>query len=476
MKTKQLFVGMLVLVSIILVAFTFAPGVAVMAIVPMAGLISSAKMKEQRSGFEAELTAIIKLAKDEKRDFTPEEVTKRTKLIGDIEDLDNQITLRIREEKIEARVAGQMVNKENEKQEEKELRNFSIIRGINSIINTGKLDGLEAEMHQEAEKELRQSGLASEGMFSVPYKILASSRTAKREAEKRTALLAGSGSGSYFVQTDVTDFISALYAKNVLVGLGAQAVGGLVGNISIPKSGGASAAWEGESDANADGTPAVTPVTASPKRLGAYGLISKTLLVQQGNYDVESLVMNDIMNAINSELQKAAIEGGGSGEPSGILANGSIGSVSGGTNGAVPTASHLVDLESAIALADADIGTLAYLTNPKVRGKLKKTLLDAGSGQFVWDLKSNNELMGYKAGVTTAVPFDLTKGEGTALSAIIFGNFSDLLMLQWGGFDIVVNPYTNAKTNQLEVVINSFWDVVVRRAASFAAMKDAITA
>ena len=83
--------------------------------------------------------------------------------------------------------------------------------------------------------------------------------------------------------------------------------------------------------------------------------------------------------------------------------------------------------------------------------------------------------MGYKAGVTTSVPNDLTKGSATALSAIIFGNFSDMKLLQWAGFDIVVNPYTNAKTNQLEIVINSFWDVLIRRAVSFAAMKDAIT-
>jgi HK97 family phage major capsid protein len=474
MKNKQLFAGLLMLVAIILVAVTFAPGAAILAAAPLAGLISSAKMKEQRTGFENELLSIINKAKEEKRDFSPEEVTKRSELINKIETLDNEITLRIREEAIEARVAGQVINQENAKQEEKELKRFSILRGINSIITKGQLEGFEAEMHQEAQNEMRSAGITSQGMFSVPYRLLAQGRSAKREAEKRTTLLAGSSSGSYLVQTEVEGFIDALLAKSVLTQLGAQMITGLTGNISIPKSGGASAAWEGEVDANADGTPTISPVTASPKRLGAYGLFSKQLIQQAGNYDVEKLVQNDIVNAINAAVQAAAIEGGGAGEPTGILANASIGSVVGGTNGAAPGISHIIDLEKAVAVANADVNSLAYLTNPKVRAALKKSPLDAGSGQMVWDLKSNNELMGYKAGVTTAVPSDLTKGEGTGLSAIIFGNFNDLLLMQWGGFDIVVNPYTNAKTNQMEIVINSFWDVVLRNAVSFAAMEDAI--
>jgi len=83
--------------------------------------------------------------------------------------------------------------------------------------------------------------------------------------------------------------------------------------------------------------------------------------------------------------------------------------------------------------------------------------------------------MGYKAGVSTQVPSDLTKGTGTALSAIIFGNWNDLMIGQWGGLDIVVDPYTLATTNMLRVVANSWWDVALRHPESFAAMVDAVT-
>jgi HK97 family phage major capsid protein len=341
----------------------------------------------------------------------------------------------------------------------------------------GRLEGLEAEMDQEARKEFASSGITPSGMLTVPGRVLMSSRTRRGMAEARAALLASEvGNGSNFVQTDVKDFISALYDKNVLTGLGARMVTGLIGNLQIPKSGGSTAVWEGETDANADGTPAVTNVSASPKRLGAYGLVSKQLLIQANNYDVEQLVQNDIINAINQALQVAGINGAGgdNDQPRGILNTDGIGDVIGGSTGAAPTAAHIIELEEKVATAKADIGTLAFLTNPKMRSKLKRTALDAGSGQFVWDLRAANDLMGYRAGVTTSVPSNLVKTTEN-LSAIIFGNFADMLILQWGGFDIVLNPYTLAKTNQMEIVINSYWDVVIRNAVSFAAMKDAIT-
>jgi len=476
MKKNQIFVGILMLVAIVMVAFTFAPGVAVLAFALPAGLLSSNSMKEQRSAFETELLGIINAAKTEKRDFTEAEISKRAELVSKINALDIDIELRKKEEAIEARIVGGMINEETRKQEDKELRKYSFLGAVRQISLNKQLTGIEKEMDEEGRKELRESGMEASGQIVIPTRIIQNAEGRKRAAEARTALLAGSSSGSYFVQTEVNDFIGALYDQNVVFGLGAKLIPGLVGNQSIPKSGGSSAAWEGETDANADGTMTATPVTASPKRLGAYGLISKTQILQAGNYDMEMLVRDDIIAAINEKLQVAVINGSGTGEPLGILNTVGTCAVAGGTNGAAPSQNHIVDLEKAVANLKGDVGAMAFLTNPSVRAKLKKTAIDAGSGQMVWDLKAYNELLGYKAGVTTAVPGTLSKGEGTDLSAIIFGNFSQCLVLQWGGFDIIVDPYTLAANNQLKITINSFWDVMIRQAAAFAAMKDAITA
>jgi hypothetical protein len=83
------------------------------------------------------------------------------------------------------------------------------------------------------------------------------------------------------------------------------------------------------------------------------------------------------------------------------------------------------------------------------------------------------QLNGYRAAISSLVPSELEKGTGYNLHAIIFGNWADLLMGQFGGLDIVVDPYTQATNTLLRIVVNSWWDIAIRHSASFAAIKDA---
>ena len=87
--------------------------------------------------------------------------------------------------------------------------------------------------------------------------------------------------------------------------------------------------------------------------------------------------------------------------------------------------------------------------------------------------QDSQELNGYRAGFSTQVPSTLTKGSNNDCHAIIFGNFNDLIVANWAGVDIVVDPYTLAKKGSVQVVVNSFWDIALRHPESFAAMKDA---
>jgi hypothetical protein len=42
----------------------------------------------------------------------------------------------------------------------------------------------------------------------------------------------------------------------------------------------------------------------------------------------------------------------------------------------------------------------------------------------------------------------------------------------WGGFDVVVNPYSLDTTAEVRITVNTFIDVAVRHAASFCASTD----
>ena len=166
---------------------------------------------------------------------------------------------------------------------------------------------------------------------------------------------------------------------------------------------------------------------------------------------------------------------GSSNQPRGILNTSGIGSVVGGTDGLAPTWDHMVDLESALSTVDADVGAMAYLTNAKVRGKLKKTQRFSGTnGDPVWE--KDNTVNGYRAEVTNAVPSNLVKGaSGAVCSAIIYGNFADLILAFWSGLDLTVDPYTNSTSGTVRVVALQDCDVAVRHPESFAAMVDAKT-
>ena len=71
--------------------------------------------------------------------------------------------------------------------------------------------------------------------------------------------------------------------------------------------------------------------------------------------------------------------------PKGILNLDGIGSVTGGENGAVLDWKKVVGLETVVAVENADLGSLAYLTNSKGRGAMKTTEKSQGTARFLME-------------------------------------------------------------------------------------------
>lgn len=84
-------------------------------------------------------------------------------------------------------------------------------------------------------------------------------------------------------------------------------------------------------------------------------------------------------------------------------------------------------------------------------------------------------LNGYRAGVSNQVPSNLVEGSGTNLSAIIYGNWDDLMIGEWGALFIQVDPFSLSPTGGLRVVILKDIDIAVRHPESFAVASDVIT-
>lgn len=358
------------------------------------------------------------------------------------------------------------------RRESRDLSQFSIVRGIRSIMNNGGLDGLEREMHQEAIREAQRSGINLEGNFHIPAMVLNHGR------RDMTATGGTDGSeGGASISTQLGSFIDLLYARLVLRGLGAQVLTGLQGNIALPKLVNGSTPMNLAENAPApESNPTMDQIALTPHRASTFVEVSQQLMIQSST-DIEAMVRNDLLTSLALMFEARAINGTGIGnQPLGILNTTGIGSVAGGANGAAPTWAQMVALETAVASSNADVGTLGYLTNVNVRGKLKTTSVVEGQNGFIWSV-GDTPINGHRVAVTTQVPNNLTKGTSAGVaSAIIFGNFADLILAQWGGISVMANPYSRDTEGLIRLTINAYHDNAVRRPESFAAITDALTA
>lgn len=348
----------------------------------------------------------------------------------------------------------------------KETKQFSFIRAINAMAtNNWKGAEFERECSEAVAKKLNR---VPQGIF-VPNDVLT------RDLTKGTA-----ADGGYTVATELlaASFIELMRNRMMTRRLGATVLSGLVGDIAIPKqTGGATAYWVAESAAPTGSQQAFGQVALTPKTVGAFTDISRKLLLQS-SIDVENLVRTDLATVLALAIDLAAINGSGANnQPTGILNASGVNLVAIGANGGAPTYSHIVSMETEVAVDNADVGNLSYLTNAKVRGVLKTTQRFTSTDTPVWTDGQEpgfGMVNGYRAAVSNQVPSNLTKGTGTNLSAILYGNWADLIIGEWGALDILVDPYTGGAAGTVRVRVLQDVDIALRNAESFAVIKDAI--
>lgn len=363
------------------------------------------------------------------------------------------------------------------RQQERDLSGFSLTRMLANIESGRSLVGIEAEMAQEAAQEALRAGAQLQG-FGIPSVALASLANRFRNDMTATGTTSATGDqGGTTIATELRGLVGPLYSRTVIAGLGATVWNGLTGNISIPTLGDTTEQTEKSENADADEATSLTgSISLSPTRLPVVLDISKQLILQS-SLSIEAWLTNHLLQKLAIRIDRMCVHGSGSSnQPTGILATSGIGSVAGGTNGAAPTWANIIALETAVSAADADVGSLNYLTNAKVRGKLKGTEKFSGTnGMPVWE--NGNTLNGYNTAVSSIVSSTLTKGTASGVcSAIIFGNFADLIVAGWGGIDVErVTDRSAAIAGRASIVVSTFYNAIVQRAASFAAMKDALT-
>jgi HK97 family phage major capsid protein len=194
----------------------------------------------------------------------------------------------------------------------------------------------------------------------------------------------------------------------------------------------------------------------SPKTVAAYSEVTRKLL-NQSSMDVEAMIRYDLAVQLALTIDKAGFYGIGSDhQPLGLANQTGINAQAFATPGA-PTYAELVNMETQIALQNADVDSMVYIGNAGLRGKLKTTLKfpTSASDATIWE--PGNTVNGYKTDITNQI----------ASGDVFFGNFADLLIGMWGGLEMMVDPYSGSKKGRVRIVCFQDVDVAVRRTASF---------
>ena len=334
----------------------------------------------------------------------------------------------------------------------KEARSFSFLRAINYLSNPTDRSAREAAAFEieASDAAAAKLGRQSRGI-TIPQDVL------RRDLNVGTATAGGN-----LVETmlDAGSFIDLLRNASALDQAGATVLTGLTGNVAIPRqSGAATAYWVAESGAPTESQQTVDQVSLTPKTVAAYTDYSRRLMIQS-SIDVENMVRGDLARVLALKIDLAGLYGTGSNsEPLGLKLTTGIGTEN--FAAAAPTFEEVVALESDVATANALLGSPVYLMNAAMRGGLKTTKKDAGSGMFIME---GTEVNGYRGVLSNQV----------ASGDLWFGNFADLIIGYFSGLDIMVDPYSNSTSGTVRVVAMQDVDIAVRHPESFSRGADTL--
>ena len=307
------------------------------------------------------------------------------------------------------------------------------------------------------------------------------------QTRKRAMSQGTDSAGGYLVPTQhIAELVEMLYDRAVVIALGATVLDNLTGSpVEIPKqTGGATAYWPGENAAITGSDLTLDQLSLTPKVVGCLVKLSNRL-IQLSNPSAEGMVRRDIAKALALAIDLKALRGDGtSNTPTGIANTSGINTVAIGTSGGVfdfDIASQMID---ELDVDNALSGKLGFAFHSKVKGKMKRERIPQfsgdGKGAYVMMPMTDavlKERLGFAFETTNQIPTNLTKGSGTSLSEVYFGNWEELLIANWGAMQIMASQETSDafEKNQTWVRILQDVDIGVRHAQSFCLVSDANT-
>lgn len=400
---------------------------------------TSVEIQSRKAALQKRCKELVDLVKAEIREMTEEEKTEFEAAKAEIIQLNKDL------EELKAKLASYELPSDDDmyddmdddeielnkkKCKRSDMKEFKLVNAINSIVNNKPLSEEDRNYIAQGEKEMRDAGLNYAGQIQMRATIEAGTKTQGKEV----------------VATEKMPILEAIKNNLVLVEAGANFMTNLRGDISIPVYDGTNVAWGTETGAATDGAGKFTEVNLSPKRLTAFVDISKQMLNQQSD-DVEALIRRDIANAISQKLESTILgkEAGDNTKPAGIFA------VDSKVVKSVNNYAAVLGMEE--GFEGKNYGEKVWIVSPKAKSTLKAKDKGTDTGNY---LIQNGEMDGYKVICSANLPANY----------LAFGDFSDLVLCQWGSLDICVDPFSQAVNGKIRIVVNAYFDAKLRRASS----------
>lgn len=387
---------------------------------------NSLQLNDEKAQLKKKAFEMIEVCKQEIRNFTDSETVEYNSIKEQINNINSELR------QIESEYSS-VVNKTTFKTQKTMEKNFSLIKAIRSVANNKSLDNLSQAVVEAGANEMRKAGLNYVGQIQLP------------STEVRGITVADEGED--VVATDLMDVVKPLQAKNVLIQAGAKFVTGLVGDLQYPVMSAVNTTWEGETASAKDGSPTFSNVKLSPKRLTCIVPISKQFIIQD-SVGAEQAIREEIINAINSKLESTILGNavGTATQPQGLF-------YSATALESVSDFEGLTEIEAGVEEANV-YGDMKYIVSPKAKAALRNMVKGGSTTTMVY---ANGDVDGTPALCTSNV-----KGKN-----IIYGDFSNFIIAQWGNIDLTVDNVTLAGEGQIRLVVNAYFDAKPLRNEAF---------
>lgn len=425
----------------------------------------------------------ILVKKAEKETLSAEEKTELDTLEKEMQALEVEIKSLEDRESRTAKIAARKMAAENravgvvqdDEAEIKELnkiaKRYKISNAVKLIQARKEINGVEREMYDEAAKEAKDAGADSLiGNVAIPSRLIKIGKS-----NTRAALSVGT-EGADVVFTDYAGLIPILNPDPAVVAMGISVYQGLRGNLQWARhTTDVAFSWETETSDVDETTPAFDNVSISPKRVGGFTDVTMQML-KQSVFVLEPWLRGIIERRYNLTVDYAVLNGSGSGnEPTGIFNASGVNVLSTGSGSANNmTYPALLSMRRDTQVAKARNGRAGWLTNAYGEFALANTPRQASGveGNFILN-PGTRQLFGQPFAVSEVIKSDYSEGGQTDLCGIVYSpNWGGAIFGTWGGMDLLVDPYTQAKAGTVRFVVNCFMDTDIEQPAEFAICKD----